>query len=392
MKQLIKSCQLLAFCFLLWSKDASSQSNITDSIMSGGIWRAYLLYVPAVYSPAKAVPLILNLHGLSSDMQQQEAYGDFRPIADTADFILVHPNGTVGSNGRGWNNFGALGTGVDDVGFLSALIDTLEKKYNLNPNRIYSTGMSNGGFMSYDLACFLNSRIAAIASVTGSMMSNHLSACNAVHATPVMEVHGTADPVVSYTGVGGIIASEDIDSLVKYWVTYNHCNPVPVITQVPNTDPTDGCDAEHHVFSNGSKGSSVELYKITGGGHAWPGAPVNLSYGPTNHDFSASKEIWRFFSQYHLDNLQTGINEPVAGKLAVSISPNPARDGMDISINDEGPEPGSIQLLNCLGMEVRNERLSSPSIHLERGNLSSGIYLLVVSKGSIQVTRKVVFD
>ena len=199
---MIKHLKFFALALLLQAviNPLPAQVNLTDSIVSGGIYRSFMFYVPAVYSHLKAVPLIFDLHGLGSNNAQQEYYGEFRPIADTADFILVLPNGTVGANGRGWNNFATPGTGVNDLGFLSALIDTIEKRYAIDPSRIYSTGMSNGGFMSYDLACFLNQRFAAIASVSGSMIQIHKSACSPQHPTPVMEIHWTADPVVSFPG------------------------------------------------------------------------------------------------------------------------------------------------------------------------------------------------
>jgi polyhydroxybutyrate depolymerase len=362
-------------CFLALSASLSSQTTKQDSIYSGGMWRAYILYVPAIYSPSKPAPLVLNIHGLGSNMSQQMFYGEFRPIADTAGFILVHPNGTVGSNGRGWNNFAAVGSGVNDIGFLSALIDTIRKKYPIDTNRIYSTGMSNGGFMTYDLGCFLNNRIAAIASVCGSMMPYHLSACNAVHPTPVMEIHGTADPLVSYTGQGGLAASEDIDSLVAYWVRFNHCGPIPVITQVPDINTSDNCNAELHVFSNGLKGSSVELYKILGGGHAWPDAPVNLSNGPTNRDVNASNVIWRFFSQYRLNSLSTGIAEYPATEYRVDVFPNPATESFQVNLQGF-TAPVDLHLFNALGMEVTVIPHAVSGMRVQRGNLPAGLYLL----------------
>ena len=158
---------LLLFCLYL-AVPLSAQSNLSGTILSGGLTREYLLYVPAVYTGATAVPLIINLHGYTSSNVAQEFYGDFRPIADTANFLIVHPNGTIDDQGnRFWNTFGGNST-VDDVGFIAQLIDSLRAVYNIDPNRIYATGMSNGGFMSYQLACDLNNRIAAIASVTGS--------------------------------------------------------------------------------------------------------------------------------------------------------------------------------------------------------------------------------
>ncbi len=387
---MLKSFALSVFC-IGWLFNLQAQVNITDSIICGGIYRSFIVYVPAIYKPSKAVPLVYNLHGLGSNNAQQEFYGEFRPIADTAGFIIALPNGTVGANGRGWNNFGTPGTGVNDLAFISALTDTLEKRYAIDPARIYSTGMSNGGFMTYDLACFLNSRFAAIASVSGSMIQLHKSACNPQHPTPVMEIHGTADPLVSYAGNAGIVSSVDIDTLVGYWVKYNKCNPVPVITPLPDTDPSDGCTAEHHVFSNGTKGSSVELYKIIGGGHSWPGAAFATSNGPTNNDFSASKEIWRFFCQYKLNNLQTGIDESDLSASHISIYPNPANNSFQIHFSQPVQESGTITLWNELGQVVFKTPVKDTDVVIERGALPAGLYILHLNQNGQSVQRKVLF-
>ena len=157
------------FAFLL-VQTAWSQT-LLKSIVHDGIQRDYRIYVPSIYDGSMEVPVVFNIHGYGSNAFQQEAYGDFRPIADTANFILVAPDGTLDNSGTAfWNAFGSPTETVDDVGFISALIDTLAEDYSINLNRVYSTGMSNGGFMSYKLACGLSSRIAAIASVTGAMI------------------------------------------------------------------------------------------------------------------------------------------------------------------------------------------------------------------------------
>jgi polyhydroxybutyrate depolymerase len=381
---------LLAAFGLLLSGGLFAQTTVIDSFMYGGVYRNYRLYVPAVYHSTKAVPLVFNLHGLGSNALQQEYYGDFRPIADTADFIIALPNGTVGPSGQGWNNFGTPGSGVDDLGFISALIDTLEKKYSIDPNRIFSTGMSNGGFMSYDLACFLDGRIAAIASVSGSMIASHYAACNATHPTPVMEIHGTTDPVVSYPGNGGIVASIHIDTLVHHWVVYDHATVTPVVTQLPNTNTTDGCTVEHQVYSNGRQGSSVELYKVIGGGHAWPDAPVNTSNGNTNRDFNASWEIWRFFSQYHL-NVLTGISEITPEASSWTLFPNPANEGFEIRVTSPGSINWVLRVYNALGQEVRTQQLTDENTYVSRNSLPAGMYTVQLSKGSENQVKKVVF-
>ena len=341
---------------------ACSQTFVVDSFVYGGLMRNYRVYVPAVYSNTAAVPLILNHHGYTSNAFEQEFYGNFKPIADTANIILVHPNGTVDQNGdQYWNNFD--GSSVDDVGFLSTLIDTITSRYTIDPNRIYSTGMSNGGFMSYDLACFLSNRIAAIASVTGAMIYTHMASCNPTHPMPVMQVHGTADPTVPYAGT---TAFSPIEELVDYWVNFNNCDTSPSFTALPDVSTTDGCTAEHFVYSGGTYGSTVEFFKVLGGGHTWPGAIFNI--GVTSQDFDASKEIWRFFSQYRLNDLVS--IEQVKGSETAMIYPNPASQSIFIPSTEEG-----FSISDMLGHILLKNTEKSNSGWLDISFIPSGVYL-----------------
>jgi polyhydroxybutyrate depolymerase len=384
MKKLYKLQLTLIVCLV--SIHSFSQTTIIDSMLFGGMQRTYRLYIPAKYKPATAVPLVFNLHGLGSNATQQEAYGDFRPIADTANFIIAHANGTATAGGQGWNNFGAIGTGVNDVGFISALIDKISGQYSINKNRIYSTGMSNGGFMSYDLACFLNTRIAAIASVTGSMIASHLKGCKANRPTPVMEIHGTADNTVSYDGKGGILTSVNIDTLVNYWAKFNGC-AAPVVTNLPNINTMDGSTVQHQVFKNGKNGSSVELYKVVSGGHTWPGTSVNI--GVTNRDFNASKEIWRFFSQFRLDQVMP-VDAQLAENMDVTLFPNPASNGFDI-ITSKAVNY-TIHLFNSVGQQVLEAKSENGSASISRNNLPAGVYVIQMSYTDHQVFKKIVLN
>ncbi|MBL4624255.1 MAG: hypothetical protein JKY42_03830, partial [Flavobacteriales bacterium] len=146
---------VLAFGFVLSSIVLFAQQTIIDTISHDGIERTFTLYVPAIYSPGNSTPLVINFHGYTSNMASQMSYGDFRDIADTAGFIIVHPMGTLDGSGQTYWNSGWGGT-VDDIGFTAALIDSISIAYTINQDRVYSTGTSNGGFMSYTLACSLS--------------------------------------------------------------------------------------------------------------------------------------------------------------------------------------------------------------------------------------------
>lgn len=376
---------LLIVISILFVDFAIAQTT-TGTIMHDGIERNYRLYVPSIYDGSEAVPLVLNLHGYTSNAWQQESYGDFRPIADTANFILVHPNGTQDQSGTTfWNAFGSPTETVDDVGFISALIDSLNADYNIDLNRVYSTGMSNGGFMSYHLACRLSSRIAAIASVTGAMIDPTFLSCNPEHPTPAMQIHGTADPTVPYNGSTGVLSA--VES-AEYWVNYNNCNPTPVETAVPDIDMTDLCTADHFVYSGGDAGSTVEFYRVNGGAHTWPGTnPFFSSLGVTNQDFSASIEIWRFFSQYRLNEL-VGVDKPSEEQIPFTVFPNPSAG--EFQLQFDAPKTRSIEVRNVLGQTVISfqTNLSTVEVSVEQ----SGVYVLTVEEDRIFQSKKLVVE
>lgn len=360
-----------------------AQTTIVDSIIHDNIERNYRLYVPASYDGSEAVPLVFNLHGYTSNALQQELYGDFRPIADTANFLVVHPNGTLDGTGTTfWNAFGSPTETVDDVGFLSALIDSLNADYNIDLNRVYTTGMSNGGFMSYKLSCVLSNRIAAMASVTGSMVTTMMSSCAPTHPVPVMEIHGTGDPTVPYLG-NPSLTMEPIVDVVNYWVNFNNCNSTAVQTAVPNTSTTDGCTTDHFLYTGGDNGATVEHYRVNGGGHTWPGAPVDI--GVTSHDFSASVEIWRFFSRYKLNQL-VSVEEAKGVEQPFSVFPNPSEG--QFSLRFENAVSANIKVYDAVGKLVLTETVSGNPADVYVP--SSGVYLLRVETNGELFTEKLI--
>lgn len=366
---------LLFLIFISTLFTIKAQTTVVDSIFVGGQYRNYRLYVPAIYTGATARPLIINLHGYTSNAQQQQLYSNFMPIADTANFLMVYPNGTFSSGQRFWNA-GISGALVNDIAFLNALIDSLDLTYNINLNRVYSTGMSNGGYMSHTLACELSNRITAIASVTGSIFTTQYgSNCHPMRPVPVMQIHGTSDPTVPYIGSS---TSMPIDTVVKYWVKKNNCNTTATFSNVPNTNTADGCTAEHYLYNGGTNGSTVEFFKIIGGLHTWPGFPFG-GVG-TNLDINASKEIWRFFSKYTLSNLTT-VNENESLTQSLVVYPNPATSVLSFNIDNIE----SVIIADVLGKVVLSDTVHANSILVN--NLKSGIYFLSVKTQSGAVAK-----
>ncbi len=361
-----------------------AQSTVSGTIVSGGLTREYRVYVPAAYRAGTPVPLLFNLHGFGSNNIEQENYGDFRPIADTANFLVVHPNGALNALGvRDWNTFTAPGSGgVDDVAFISALLDKLRTEYSINPSRVYSTGMSNGGFMSYELACKLSPRIAAVASVTGSITTARLAACTPQHPTPILEIHGTNDTTVPYEG-NALFAS--IPAVLQYWVNLNGCNPTPIVTVLPNLSTSDFSTVERSVWSGGRNGSVVHHLRILNGGHTWPGANINppfpaqSSTRPTNQDINASAEVWRFLRLRHLSTLLAAA--PAAPAASFSVSPNPTGPDGQVTVRAGRPlRPAQVELHDALGRRVAAPATAGPdgTVQLDLRAAAPGLYLLQV--------------
>lgn len=369
----------LALCLAI---PAYSQT-VTGTIQSGGLTREYRLFIPSAYNGTTAVPLVLNLHGYGSNNFEQDLYANFWSLADTANFIIALPNGTLDPIGsRYWNAFDV--GGVDDVAFIDNLIDTLSALYNIDPQRIYSTGFSNGGFMSYKLACALSNRIAAIAPVSGTSTQELMNMCDPGRPLPVFHIHGDADPVVPYNGgsAGPFSNLLGAEALTNIWVEKNNCNATPTITPIPNVVVNDGCTAERLVYANGDLGSSVELIRIDNGGHTWPGAIINLS--STCMDFSASREIWLFFRRYTLGQF-TDAPEP-ASAGGWRLNPNPVSDNFALMAAG-GDYPVRLRVFNAAGNLVLDLRQTDGTI--SSASWASGLYVLVAegSDGTRQIFR-----
>ena len=360
-----------------------AQTTISDSIFHNGGFRTYLLYVPSSYTNANPTPLVLNLHGYGSNSQEQIVYGDFRPIADTANFLILLPQGLpmpfTGSTH--WN--ASYGTGVEDVDFIDNLLDSIALDYNLNQDRIYSTGMSNGGFMSLTLAGELSNRITAVASVTGVMTVNQIPANTVTTPVPVMQIHGTQDGTVNYNGTAQFLS---VDSVVSYWVNHNNCNSTPVVTPIANTNTTDGCTAERFDYLNGDNGAEVVHYKVTGGEHTWPGSAVNI--GVTNQDFNACIEIWKFFNKYNKETLLK-VEELSNNKNWLTLlSQNPTKDFLKIKTSDK--ENYTISIHSLDGKLVKKIENNTAHTLIDLTSFANGTYIINVRNAKNKASLKII--
>ena len=236
--------------------------------------RPYDVFVPTGYDAATPTPLVLLLHGYTASGDIQEAYFQFEPLAESRGFLYVHPDGTVDARGQQfWNATDACcASGIDppdDAAYLMAIIEQVSAEYNVDPKAIFLAGHSNGGFMSYRMACQHADTIAGIASLAGATFAD-TDDCTPSEPVSVLQVHGTSDATIAYDG--GSIVGVDYPSApqtVESWVTYNGCDPAPTITAdaLDLDGGIDGAESDVEAFGECEQGSEVEFWTIDGGSH-----------------------------------------------------------------------------------------------------------------------------
>jgi len=257
-----------------------------------GETRSYELYVPPNYDGFTPLPVVLNFHGFTSSGPQQREGTKMDELAAREGFIIAYPNGLDNS----WNAGICCGTsaemGVDDVGFTRAVIDDLGDRGCIDLSRVYATGMSNGGFLSHRLACEAADVIAAAAPVA-AVLGIDDSDCNPSRPISIMQLNGTADPLVSYEG-GGLTTSPGAKESVDGWISRDGCTGAPAITYengAATCETTGDCDED----------VSVTLCTIEGAGHCWPGQPcperLGSLVGEPTFDIDANEVMWELFSR-----------------------------------------------------------------------------------------------
>ena len=287
---------LLLLCFPFF---ALSQQLINENIFYDGNNREYIIYIPQSYSPSISSPILFAFHGgngYAIDFMNYEA--DLRSISDTAGFILVYPQALEDPNdGNSTNWLHKEPTNHKDIFFIETLIDTISSEYNIDLNRIYACGYSLGGMFSYELACQLNHKIAAIASVAGATFYGAFANCNITHPTAVLTINGTLDGTHPYNGFPNVYFS--IPDINNFWINNNNTDVTPIITQIPNINVSDGSTVERYSWQNGNGCVSIEELKIINGDHDWP-SPLSFW---ANQDIDAGVEVWSFVSKFDMMGL-----------------------------------------------------------------------------------------
>lgn len=259
-----------------------------------GDMRRALIYIPSSAVSIDEPPLVMSLHGFTSNMYQQREFSQWDKVADENGFIVVYPQGT--GFPRRWNAspppFGIDPT--DDVGFLRALVEYVNSEHCIDLTRVYVNGFSNGGGMSHRLACEAADVFTAVGSVAGA--HGDFGTCEPSRPVPVIVFHGTADTVVPYGGGrSGGFDLPDIQQWTQDWAMRNSCD-----LRAREIDAPDSVDYAGINYTDCSDGAEVILYTIEDGGHTWPGGGVQPEFfvGTVSRDISASEFMWLFFSQY----------------------------------------------------------------------------------------------
>ena len=229
--------------------------------------------------------MLVNFHGFGGSASEFMSYADMRSIAETDTFILAYPQGSCLDGSSHWN---ACPTGgdnksdADDFGFVESMINEISSQYNIDMERIYAAGYSNGGMMAYGLANYKSDLIAAVASVSGVMLD-----CTGPtsHPMPVVHLHGTSDGVLPYNGGDGWNSAQ---STLEHWINFNNTVLTPTVISDNNI--------EHYVYDQGDSLVSVEHYKYIGGDHVW--------FNSTFQGQNTSELVWNFVSRFDINGLR----------------------------------------------------------------------------------------
>ena len=267
------------------NSESCYSNNNAQSIVHDGVNREYVLYIPDSYDGTSAVPVLFNFHGFGDNASDYMNNADMRAVAESDTFILVYPQGSCSDGSSHWNPCPTGGDNkstADDVGYVESMISEISSQYNVDMERIYAAGYSNGGMMAYGLANYKSDLIAAVASVSGAMLDCIGSTS---HPMPVVHLHGTSDGVLPYNGSSDWSSAQ---STLDHWINFNNTVLTPTVTSDNNI--------EHYVYDQGDSLVSVEHYKYIGGDHVW--------FSSIFQGQNASELVWNFVSRYDINGLR----------------------------------------------------------------------------------------
>ena len=314
-RNFIKILTALLVCLQLWgcsvSRDSknSSEIDLKDSsnvdilgttrlkLNHEGVLRETLVYVPESYEGTQDVPLLLNFHGYGGYAANHLLTADFRQLAEEQTFLLAYPQGSLLDGSPHWNPSPPSATNkstVDDFGFIESLLDNLSVTYRIDEERVYAVGYSNGAMLAFGLACYLGERIAAVGSVSGTMLEDIGDLCQPPHPTAVITLHGTQDYILPYATNDGTTPKGDssgyvsAEGVVEYWADFNQTQSSPTEA----TTISSGQTVHSFIYAEGQGGIEVQHYQVVGGEHVW----FDLEIA----GFGTNELIWSFLSRFRL--------------------------------------------------------------------------------------------
>lgn len=403
---------ILFLCLMGSALYGQGGTILPRSFMHEGNLRNYILYVPNAYTGQEAWSLVIHYHGFGISAATQMDYTNMNATADTAHFLVAYPQGLIvedlifGGSGPGWYIPGSYGADHDDVAFTDSLIDHIDADYNIDLMRVHATGWSNGGEMSYYLACKLSDRIASIASVSNAMNEMSFDSCQAGRPFSTLLFHGTADPFFPYTGVPGAFPPPPLTP--AFWAVQNNCSTDSLVSELPNLVAGDSCTVTSITYQNCVPGAEVQYYRINDGGHTWPGSVPNPGWewlGPTSQDIDANSIIWNFFQRNPLLPVGIGDHDPTDQLLESFYLfhnyPNPFNPSTVIGYRLSVASRVELSIFDLLGKKVRtlvDERQPAGQYEVRwngedaDGNaLSAGIYFYRMKAGDHLAVRKMTY-
>lgn len=287
---------ILGLILLIYAFIAVSSLTGREKIIVNDLVRYYRVHIPASYSDEEPAALVLVYHMLTTSGKTMEWLTHFNRIADLEGFIVVYPEGYKNSWAEGSQLYAADQANIDDVLFTKALIDRISSKYSVDSSRIYATGFSSGGMMVQRLGCDLSEQLAGIAVIGATFPIKTYQQCNPEKAIPVLMIHGSEDAGVPWQGDPDYTS---IPKSVEFWLNNNGCNETPEKGSFFDVKDDD-TSIEINRYTNCSSGKNVTLFRVQGGGHAWPGRNKAVQLwglnGKISQEIDASQEIWDFFS------------------------------------------------------------------------------------------------
>ena len=312
---IIITCLLVGATILLSGcmyKIPENPDTYIRTLIYDDLERSFRIHIPSNLSLDDNPPLVLILHGgtgTGDGMERSLTLGGFNDLSDEYGFVAVYPDGIERHWNDGRTNVSDLAhqQDLDDVGFLSALIDNLTVEFNIDTKRVFATGISNGAMMSFRLAVELPDKIAAIAPVAGALPVDQIGLHNSSIPVSVCVISGTHDPLVPWDG--GMVGTKrnprgeviSVPDTVQYWVKYDHCDDTPNSSILPDVDKRDRTRVYLDRYCDGLNGTEVVLYRIQNGGHTWPGGYQyypKILIGRTCRDIDANVIIWDFFNNH----------------------------------------------------------------------------------------------